>query len=239
MSWSAQIRLELGALVLDVGLKGDARPTALVGPNGAGKSTVLRTIAGAHTPQAGRIVVGERVLFEGQGAVLLPPEARKVGYVPQGSGLFEHMSALDNVAFSLRVGGMRAAKARQRATELLEALGCAQLAGRRPRTLSGGERQKVALARALIGEPGLLLLDEPMAALDVTARRQQRFYLLRHLQDRALPMLMVTHELRDVVALGAYTYVIEEGQIVQHGELDALRARPATAFVEAFFAAHG
>lgn len=237
MSWHVRASMRLGTLDLDVEIGGGEGPVALVGPNGSGKTTLLRLIAGAHRPDAGRIQLGDEVVFDAEAGVDLPPEERHVGYVPQGYGLFPHLTVLDNVAFGL-VGGRARKDRNQRrhtALQLLARMGCAHLAGRQPPTLSGGEQQRVALARALTVEPRILLLDEPLAALDARARRSIRSYLVEHLAGRRGPALVVSHDARDVRELRADVFVIEAGRIVQRGSADELAARPATEFVAAFF----
>ena len=237
MSWRVQVRMRLGVLELDVDLEGGDEPVALIGPNGSGKTTLLRTIAGAHRADAGRIRIGEEDVFDGATGLDLPPEARRVGYVPQGYGLFPHLSVAENVAFGSIARSPRQGREarRARAGELLQRVGCVHLIDRRPAGLSGGEQQRVALARALAVEPNMLLLDEPLAALDAQARRAVRNYLAEHLSQRSGPALVVSHDLRDVRALGGPVCVIEDGRIVQRGLPDELAARPATDFVEAFF----
>ena len=236
-SWHARVRMRLGTLELDVSVDGGHEPVALIGPNGSGKTTLLRTIAGAHRPDVGTVQLGEEVVFDAERGIDVPPEERHVGYVPQGYGLFPHLSVLDNVAFGLMGRPPRPSREERRAAalRLLERMGCAPLADRRPATLSGGEQQRVALARALTVEPRILLLDEPLAALDARARRNIRSYLVEHLAERRGPALVVSHDARDVRALGAHVLAIEEGRIVQRGSAEELAAVPATEFVAAFF----
>jgi ABC-type sulfate/molybdate transport systems ATPase subunit len=236
VSYRVELQARVGVLTLRVSLEGDRRPTALIGPNGAGKTTLLRLIAGAPIPHRGRITVGERVLLDSEAGLTLPPEARDVGYVPQGYGLFPHLDAAQNVAFGLGGG----AEARRRAQSMLQELGVAHLAGRRPQSLSGGERQRVALARALVRRPALLLLDEPLSAMDVAARRSLRALLARRLTppdpSAAPPCIIATHDPRDVLALNATVHVLQDGAIVQRGTAQDLRTAPATDFVAEFFA---
>lgn len=241
MNWRAVIHLRLDAFELNVELGGDGAPVTLVGPNGSGKTTLLRTLAGAHRPVEGHIRVGDRVLFDSACGIDVPPEERGMGYVPQGYGLFPHMRVVDNVAFGRLSPGTRLPKeARRRAAvELLDRMECGHLAHRWPLELSGGERQRVALCRALLPAPDMLLLDEPLAALDASARRRLRGYLVDHLAHQRSPSLVTTHDARDVRALGADVYVIEGGRIVQDGPAEALAARPATDFVAEFFAVEG
>jgi ABC-type sulfate/molybdate transport systems ATPase subunit len=248
-TWRAAIRMHLGTLDLDVELSGGGAPVAIIGPNGSGKTTLLRTIAGAHRPAAGSIRLGSRVVFDAEAGIDLPPERRRVGYVPQGYGLFPHLSAVDNVAFGARgrgaVGGQRArtgtapsrSQRRDAARDVMARLECEHLAERMPGGLSGGEQQRVALARALAIQPEILLLDEPLAALDTPARRRLRASLAAHLASRAGPTLVVTHDARDVRALGAHVYVLERGRVVQEGSADHLADTPGSDFVAEFFGA--
>jgi ABC-type sulfate/molybdate transport systems ATPase subunit len=234
--WRLSVEARVGSLHLNVELQGDAAPLAIVGPNGSGKTTLLRIIAGALTPARGTIVVGEETLLDTSRGVDLPPEARRVGYVPQGYGLFPHLTVVDNVAFGLSTGPNKRSPAARRAAAMgmLQALDCAHLASRRPQRLSGGEQQRVALARALLVEPKLLLLDEPLAALDVSTRRRVRVFLADRLRSLGRPAIVVTHDARDVAALDATTCVLQDGRVVQTGKLSELCAAPANEFVAEF-----
>lgn len=233
--WEIEIEAQIGALPLRIELHTSRVPVALVGPNGAGKTTLLRILAGAVRPQSGRIALAGRVLYDSRRGIDVPIESRRLGYVPQGYGLFDHMSALDNVAFG--IAAPTRAERRERALQLLERLHVGALAERRPAALSGGEKQRVALARALAVEPAALLLDEPLAALDVAARRGTRAFLTEHLKTSAVPGLVVTHDARDVRALDAEVAVLEGGRILQRGGADELAAAPASAFVAELFEA--
>jgi molybdate transport system ATP-binding protein len=239
MSWHVAVTMRLGTLDLDVDIAGGGGPVALIGPNGSGKTTLLRTIAGAHRPDTGSITLDGRVVFDAASGVDEPAERRRVGYVPQGYGLFPHLGVLDNVAFGwlARSRGMSASERRRAASDLLAGMGSAHLSYRMPSGLSGGEQQRVALARALTAEPRLLLLDEPLAALDAAARRSVRRYLADHLALHATPAIVVSHDERDVRALGGEVIALEEGRVVQRGTADTLRASPMTEFVAAFFEA--
>lgn len=237
MSWEVRVRACVGDLELDVDLASGNAPAVVIGPNGAGKTTLLRVIAGALRPLSGVIRVGGKPLFDASQGLDLPLEARGIGYVPQGFGLFPNLPVVDNVAFGLSVGPRRLSREARRtaALALLEELECAQLANRMPLGLSGGEQQRVALARALIVEPQLLLLDEPLATLDPGSRRSLRDFLATRLASQRRPALVVTHDARDVDALAAAVFVLENGVIVQRGTPSELRADPATAFVAEFF----
>lgn len=206
---------------LEVSLSLPAGPTALVGPNGAGKSTLLRAILGAVPVRRGRIVLEGTTLLDTARGVRLAAEERRVGWVPQEYALFPHLSVAENVAF-----GSAGPAGRARAATVLEELGLASLASRRPGALSGGERQKVALARALAAEPRALLLDEPLAALDADTRETTRTLLTETLRRLAIPSLVVTHDARDLAALGAPLVLLEAGRVRASGPLSTLRDSP-------------
>ena len=226
MSLTAELRADRGAFSLDLAFAVEPGGTlALVGPNGAGKSTTLGAIAGL-VPNRGTVRVGDRVLDE------LPVEQRRVGYVFQDYLLFPHLTVLENVAFGPRATGMPRAEARQAASDWLARLDLAALAQRRPAQLSGGQAQRVALARALATDPEVLLLDEPLAALDVEIRADVRAELASHLADYAGLTIVVTHSLADVAALAHGVIVLERGRATQRGSLAELTAAPATAYVE-------
>ena len=209
--------------LLDLELAVGEETVLLAGPNGAGKSTLLRMLLGVATPDSGRIALGGRTLFDG--AINLPPEERRLGYLPQDYALFPHLDVRRNVGFGLR-GDDRG----PRTQEVLEALQITALATRRVQELSGGERQKVALARALAPRPHALLLDEPFAALDPQARRQLRQFLSAQLESLRLPALVVSHDPADA-GVGRRIVMMERGRIAQVGTLEALRAAPATPFI--------
>jgi molybdate transport system ATP-binding protein len=227
---SCKVTLRRGALALDVALE-TAAPLALIGPNGAGKSTLLRCVLGVLRPDAGRISLGGRVLFDAETGVDVPAEARRLGFVPQDHGLFPHLSVAENVGF-----GVPRVLRRDRVAHWLDRLGLVAMAERRPAALSGGERQRVALARALAAEPEALLLDEPMASLDVPARRAMRALLAAVLRDTGVPALVITHDFADARALGGEVAVLDAGRIVRRGTPAALAASPGDDFVAAVVA---
>ena len=237
MTWRVTAEMRLGALDLDVDVRGSEGPLALVGPNGSGKTTLLRVIAGVHRPDSGRIELGGACVFDSDQRVDRPPEDRHVAYVPQGYGLFPHLNVIENVAFAWTARRSRLPKAERhgRATELLDRVGCAHLSSRMPTSLSGGEQQRVALARALAMSPQILLLDEPLAALDAPARRTMRVFLGEHMAKGGSPTVVVTHDARDIVEWNARVCVLEAGRVVQQGSAAEVAARPATEFVSAFF----
>ena len=212
------------SLALDVA----AETVALVGPSGAGKTSVLRAIAGLLRPERGRIALEDETWLDTASRVDLPPERRRVGLVFQEYALFPHLSVRANVAF----GG------RDRVDELLERFGIAALADARPGAISGGERQRVALARALAREPGVLLLDEPLSALDAHTRRRVRGELREVLGELGLPTLMVTHDFEDATSLADRIGVLVDGRLLQVGSPSELVASPADAFVAGFTGAN-
>jgi molybdate transport system ATP-binding protein len=225
---SVTAETELGDLRLDVALEVAAGEClALAGPSGAGKSSVLRIAAGLLRPRSGRVSCGDRVWFDGD--VDVPPEHRRCGYVFQDYALFPHLSAWQNVGYGLPRRGRR-----ERSLELLERLGLAHRADARPRTLSGGERQRVALARALAPGPDVLLLDEPLSALDARTRAAAGRELAAVLHAAGVPALLVTHDFQEAALLGDRVGVIDGGRIVQTGSASELAAEPASPFVADF-----
>jgi molybdate transport system ATP-binding protein len=201
------------------------RPLALVGPNGAGKTTVLTALAG-HVPVAsGSIRLG------GRDITAETPEARRIGVVFQDFLLFPHLTVSDNVAYGIRMRGTRRSAARAAALPWLERFDLGPLAGRYPHELSGGQTQRVALARALAAEPVALLLDEPMASLDVEIRDEVRAELAGYLRDFAGPTVIVTHSAADVAALATDVVVLEHGTVTQRGSWAELQKDPATPYV--------
>jgi molybdate transport system ATP-binding protein len=219
---------------LDAALRvADGEVLAVVGPNGAGKTTLLRALAGLLPLREGRIVAGSPpvVLDDPAGGVLVPVERRAVGVVFQDHRLFPHLSVLDNVAYPARVAGSSRAAARAEAGRWLTRLGLEALADRRPGQLSGGQAQRVALARALARRPRMLLLDEPMAALDARTRIEVRGELRRHLAGYDGPSLIVTHDPVDALVLADRVLVLEGGRVVQGGAPAEIARRPATEYV--------
>lgn len=235
----ADLRVRLGALELAVELRADAGSVvAVVGPNGAGKSTVVKALAGLVAVDAGRITVGATVLDDPATRSFVAPEDRHVGYLPQGLALFAHLRVLDNVAFGPRSLGRSRAEARAIATDLLERMGLDGHARSRPGELSGGQRQRVALARALATDPALLLLDEPLSALDVTTRAAVRRDLRGHLGAFTGVTVLVTHDPLDALLLADEIVIVEEGRVTQAGSPSGVTARPRTPYVADLFGAN-
>jgi molybdate transport system ATP-binding protein len=231
---AASFALRQGALDLEVALEVDERGLVLVGPNGAGKTTILLAMLGARRPSRGRISIAGDALFDSDSGIDRPTEERGLAYLPQSYALFPHLTALGNAAFGLR--GPRADRL-QKARSLLDRLGVGAAADRLPAALSGGEQQRVALARALAPSPRALLLDEPLAALDVESRGSVREFLVAELRAQHRPFVVITHERDDVRALDAPVAVIERGRVVQRAQPAALETSPATSFTAHLFGA--
>jgi molybdate transport system ATP-binding protein len=225
-----RFKLPLARFALDVDLELQSGVTAVMGASGSGKTSLLEVVAGLRRAARGRIVVAGEVLLESQARLCLAPERRRVGYVPQDAGLFPHLTALGNVRY-----GARGAHGRvDQAIDTLEIRACLD---RRPSSLSGGERQRVALARALATEPRLLLLDEPLASLDVGLRGRILPYLLRIRNDWRVPILYVTHNVGEALVLADEVLLLAAGRVEAKGPpLDLLQsptlAREAEAGIE-------
>ncbi|MFC4107657.1 ABC transporter ATP-binding protein [Micromonospora zhanjiangensis] len=221
-----------GGFRLDVRLRiGAGEVVALLGPNGAGKTTALRALAGLTPLAAGHVRLAGRTVDEPDRRVWVPAERRRIGVVFQDYLLFPHLTALDNVAFGPRRHGATRRVARERAAGWLARVGLADRAGHRPRQLSSGQAQRVALARALAVEPDLLLLDEPLAALDAGTRLDTRAQLHRHLTAHPGATLLVTHDPLDALVLADRLVIVENGRVVQEGPAATITARPRTDYV--------
>lgn len=217
---------------LDVELRAPAgRTVALLGPNGAGKSTAVAAITGLLRLDRGRIELDGAVLDDPEAGVFVPPERRRAGVVFQDYLLFPHLSVLENVAFGLRSRGAGREEARERARPWLGRVGLDDMEDCAPAELSGGQAQRVALARALAVEPDLLLLDEPLAALDVTTRARLRRTLGEHLEAFAGPRVLITHDPAEAFLLADEVHVVEDGSVTQAGAPDEIRLRPRTRYV--------
>jgi len=202
---------------------------AVVGPNGAGKTTLLRALAGL--PAAATAAAD----LAGRDLSALPPHRRGIGWMPQSGVLFPHLDAVDNAAYGLRANGRSRREARAAAMQWLTRLGVAQLAGRKPHALSGGEAQRVALARAFATGPALLLLDEPLSALDTTARSSTRSLLRKHLSSYDGVCLFVTHDVVEAVALADRVLVLDSGRLVQDAAPADVTRTPRSRWVAELF----
>ena len=232
MTLSAAISVRLGAL--DLRLEIDVAPgelLALLGPNGSGKTTVLRCLAGLVPLEAGRIAIDELVVDEPACSTFVEPERRPIGLVFQDYLLFAHMTVLENVAYGLRARKTPKDEARLTARDWLERMGLSEYADERPRALSGGQAQRAALARALATHPRVLLLDEPLAALDAGTRSTVRRDLRRHLETFDGMRVLVTHDPVDAYALADRVAILDQGRVVQVGTLPEVTAHPKSRYV--------
>ncbi|MFC7549255.1 ABC transporter ATP-binding protein [Plantactinospora sp. GCM10030261] len=228
----AHLTVDRGAFRLDLPLRLNAgEVVALLGPNGAGKTTALRALAGLQPLTAGHITLAGQHVDRPEHRVWTPAERRPLGVVFQDYLLFPHLTALDNVAFGLRRHGTDRRTARRQAADWLTRVGLAEHAHRKPRQLSGGQAQRVALARALAVRPALLLLDEPLAALDARTRLDTRAELHRHLAAHSGATLLVTHDPLDALVLADRLVIVEDGRVVQEGDAATITAQPRTDYV--------
>ncbi|WP_342376621.1 molybdenum ABC transporter ATP-binding protein [Myxococcus stipitatus] len=211
MSLELSVRLPLARFTLDVDARLEGASVAVLGRSGSGKTSLLEVLAGLRRGARGRVVVDGRVLLDSTARVEVPPEARRMGYVPQDALLFPHLTAEENVRY-----GARTARS-SRVDEAVALLELGPLLHRYPATLSGGEKQRVALARALATDPALLLLDEPLAALDVTLKERVLPYLLRVRDEARVPMLYVTHQLGEARVLAKEALLLEDGHVRSAG----------------------
>jgi molybdate transport system ATP-binding protein len=228
----ADIQLRLSRLDLDAAFtvaKGEV--LALLGPNGSGKSTTLRALAGLLPLAGGRVVLEGTVFEDPARRIKVAPEKRPISMMFQDYLLFPHLSALENVAFGLRCRGTDKKTAREKAAQTLERLGLSAAAEAKPGAMSGGQQQRVAMARALVTDPRLLLLDEPLAALDVSIKTSVRRLLRDVLRQSSAANILVTHDVLDAVALSDRMIVIENGAIVQTGTPAEVTARPRSSYV--------
>jgi molybdate transport system ATP-binding protein len=221
-----------GSFRLDLALTANpGEVLAVLGPNGAGKSTLLRAVAGLLRLDTGIARLGRTILDDPAGGVFVPAQQRRVGVVFQDHRLFPHLRVVDNVAFGPRSRGAHKTAARAAAREWLVRLRIADLARRHPRQLSGGQAQRVALARALACDPAALLMDEPLAALDVQTRAEVQGELREHLTGMAGPALLVTHDPIEALLLAQRIVVLEHGHVVQEGSPAEITSRPLTPYV--------
>jgi len=245
MSVEVSLRHNFGRFALDVAFRIE-RPcvTALFGPSGAGKTSVVNAIAGLFRPDAGRIVIDGRVVLDTQAGIFVPARARRAGYVFQDSRLFPHMSVEDNLRFGWRRAPVPTGE--NEVARVIGMLGISHLLERKPASLSGGEKGRVALGRALLSSPDILLLDEPLAALDAARRAEILPYLQRLRDETKLPMFYVSHAVDEVARLADRIVVLREGQSVAEGSVFDLLTRiedgtgiePVGAVLDAEIAAH-
>jgi len=228
----AEIRKRLDGFELDVTFEADEGRVVLFGPSGAGKSLTLQAITGVMRPDAGRVEVNGRLLFDSASGVNVPPQKRRLGYVPQSYALFPHLRVEENVSYGVQE--LDADRRRALVREMVELVGLQGLERRRPRELSGGQQQRVALARALASRPELLVLDEPFSSIDTGLRGTLRRELLDLQARSGVTSLVVTHDLEDAFFLGRRIVVIDRGRVLQVGSREDVFYRPATHRVAEF-----
>jgi molybdate transport system ATP-binding protein len=210
---SVALTKRLEGFTLDIAWTGTERVVALLGPSGSGKTVTLHCLAGLLRPDQGRIELDGTVLFDAESGIDVPTRARRLGYVLQGYALFPHLTVEQNLAYGLHAWPR--AKRAKRVAEVLERLGLSPLALRHPRELSGGQQQRVALGRALAPDPAILLLDEPLSALDAPLRRQLRAELVATLREWDTTTVLVTHDLSEAYELADQIVVYERGRVLQ------------------------
>lgn len=232
MSLNARVVCSRGSLAVEVALTaGEGEVIAILGPNGAGKSTILRCLAGLLPLEDGHVQLDDVDLDRPSADVFVRPEHRSIGFVFQNYLLFPSMTALENVAFGLRARGMSSRQARSQAAAWIERVGLTDHATHLPSALSGGQGQRIALARAMATEPRLLLLDEPLAALDAGRRSEVRRELQHHLRTFQGVRILVTHDPLDAYALADRVVILQDGKVVQQGTLTDVTARPKSRYV--------
>ena len=232
MSLDAHLVVRRPSFTLDIALAvAPGEVVALLGPNGAGKTTALRALAGLIALDDGHIALDDRLLDSPADRLFVAPEQRRIGLGFQDYLLFPHLSALENVAFGPRCQGIARGAAREQAADWLGRVGLAEHTRTKPRQLSGGQAQRVALARALVTEPRLLLLDEPLAALDARTRLDTRAQLSGHLAGFPGATVLVTHDPLDAMMLADRLVIVEDGAVVQTGDAATITSRPQTDYV--------
>ena len=231
----AQFELRRGNLAITANIRvGAGEIVALLGPNGAGKTTLLECVAGALAISNGHISISGATVDDPGAGIWQPPENRQIGMVFQDNLLFPHMNVIDNVAFSLRCNGHSKKSARRKAAEVLLFLGVAELERKPVEELSGGQTKQVAIARSIIQEPSLLLLDEPLSGLDALASSKLRAFAVNNLKALQIGCLLVTHDSDFVVEIADRVYVLESGIVTEFGQPDDLRPKPNTPYVADF-----
>src|SRR5215471_11338408 len=228
----AVLDTHLKAFHLDIKFSAEkGKTTVLLGESGAGKSTVLRLLAGLLHPERGLVALEDKIYFDSERRIAIPAQERPFGYVFQDYMLFPHLSTFENVAFGLRAEHLPRKLVRQRVGEALEQVHLPGYEQRKPAQLSGGQQQRVAIARALALHPELLLLDEPLAALDVQTRREVRQELRNLLSSAGITTVMVTHQYLEALLFGNQILVLEQGQVIQQGTHLDLLQYPRSSYV--------
>jgi molybdate transport system ATP-binding protein len=230
-----KVRKTLRDYTLDADIESDSGVSVLMGSNGSGKTTVLNLVAGITSPDLGSIEVSGEALFDSKSGKDVPMEQRNVGYVFQNYALFPHMSVYDNVAFGLRMRKTPAPEIDRKVRAELEGMGLWELRNVKVSRLSGGQKQKVALARCLIIKPSLLLMDEPLSALDMEMQGTMRGIIKQRITNERIPAIIVTHSLLDAVELADRVFVMEHGMVAASGTPDEMLVKGKNKFIDSFF----
>ncbi len=207
---------------------------SLLGPSGSGKTTLLRAVAGLEKPTAGRITIGNNVVYDGSPRSEIPAEERNLGLVFQSYALWPHKTVFDNVAYPLKLRKVASGEIKQRVQSVLEQLGLGHLGNRHPHQLSGGQQQRVAIGRALVYNPPVILLDEPLSNLDAKLREEARVFLRELIIKLGLSALMVTHDQNEAMAISDRILLLNNGVIEQQGTPQEMYGNPATLFAAEF-----
>ncbi|EPL6127789.1 ABC transporter ATP-binding protein [Klebsiella aerogenes] len=207
---------------------------SLLGPSGSGKTTLLRAVAGLEKPTAGRITIGNNVVYDGNPRSEIPAEERNLGLVFQSYALWPHKTVFDNVAYPLKLRKVASGEIKQRVQSVLEQLGLGHLGNRHPHQLSGGQQQRVAIGRALVYNPPVILLDEPLSNLDAKLREEARVFLRELIIKLGLSALMVTHDQNEAMAISDRILLLNNGVIEQQGTPQEMYGNPATLFAAEF-----
>lgn len=224
---------------IDVATQFSNSINVIAGTSGSGKSSLLKMITGFMKPDAGRIQVGSHYFYDSSKKLNASPEQRKIGYVPQNYLLFPHFNVYENVAFGLAQSKKSKTFIQEKVMQALELCKIEGLAGRFSFDLSGGEKQRVALARSIVLSPSLLLMDEPFSALDVHTRRFLRSEIRSILKETSIPTIIVTHDPMDALSFGEQLYIMEKGQLIQQGSIDEIKSRPRSQFAAEFTGLNG
>jgi molybdate transport system ATP-binding protein len=217
---AVQVERQLGEFSVDVSFTSDTAATALFGPSGAGKTSVINMIAGLLNPKRGRIVLGDDVLFDSATGINMPAWRRRIGYVFQEGRLFPHFSVKRNLDYARWISGH--ARNPKQFSHVIEMLDVGHLLDRRPGKLSGGERQRVAVGRALLTQPRLLLLDEPLASLDLARKRDILPYLERLRDEARMPLIYVSHNAAEIKRIASRVVRLDSGKVVETGGVELL-----------------
>lgn len=234
-----QVKKEFPQLQIDVSAIFPPTINVIAGKSGSGKSSLIKMITGFLKPDTGHIQIGTKYFYDSSRKLNLCPERRKLGYVPQNYLLFPHLNVYDNVAFGLSQEKLSRAVIREKVTQVLEMCKIERLADRFAHDLSGGEKQRVALARSLVLSPSLLLMDEPFSALDVHNRRFLRSEIRSILKEASIPTIIVTHDPMDALSFGEHIFIMENGQLIQSGTIQDIKIRPRSQFAAEFSGLNG